>query len=351
MGGKIHARFLPEPEYDSWSKLVATSPEGSIYNTAEYLDVLSSVTDARFRVLVAENGEGIAGGVALYERKRPWGSFVSPRLLLYYNGLVLSPQRSKYPSERTARQIETLSVLEESLRNAGYGRMIFRNRSPFRDVRPFLARGWSAWTSYTYVVPIQDPSAAWGRVEQNLRRLVQRCIRDGMSVVDSDDFDSFFRMHRATNDRKRIGLYLSEAAFRTYFKRLKTANLCRLYQALSSDGRPIAAEIVLLGPHCTSHTVCAATEPEFLRTGVTALLRWKAFEELSKLGFSSNDLTDAALNPVTHFKSQLGGDLEPCFNLRAPEAVGFRVERSIAATRSAIRGIARRLGVRRPRHS
>ena len=36
------------------------------------------------------------------------------------------------------------------------------------------------------------------------------------------------------------------------------------------------------------------------------------------MGYVANDLTDAALNPVAHFKSQLGGDLELCLILEKP---------------------------------
>jgi hypothetical protein len=52
--------------------------------------------------------------------------------------------------------------------------------------------------------------------------------------------------------------------------------------------------------------------------GATAFLRWKVFEVLSGLGYAANDLTDAALNSVAHFKSQLGGTLEMCLILEKP---------------------------------
>jgi hypothetical protein len=67
--------------------------------------------------------------------------------------------------------------------------------------------------------------------------------------------------------------------------------------------------MVLTGAHSVSHTVAAAADARYLSLGSTPFLRWKSFESLSALGYSANDLTDAALNTVTRFKSQLGGDL------------------------------------------
>jgi hypothetical protein len=36
------------------------------------------------------------------------------------------------------------------------------------------------------------------------------------------------------------------------------------------------------------------------------------------------DLTDAAINPVTRFKSQLGGDLQACFEVANSGRLAFR---------------------------
>ncbi len=347
-------RFLPESEYPRWGALVASSPDGSIYSSPEYLDVLCSVTNARFRILVAERGGAMVGGIGLYERDSTWGSFVSPRYLLYYNGIVLRPHSSKYPSEQTSRYIEALGALEEALSRSGHGRVMLRNRSSIHDLRPFLSRGWESWPSYTYVVPLSDVGEQWGRVEQNLRRLIQRCRREGMRLSCDDDFESFYRMHEQTRERKRTSLYLPRPLFLKYFQRLRALDLCRLYHARLPDGRSAAAQLVLLGAHPVTHTVCAGTDPEFLRTGVSAFLRWEVFAQLSGLGYKGNDLTDADLNPVTHFKSQLGGNLELCLNLRRPESARFCLQRTsndlIQAGRAHVGALARRSGLRRRRH-
>jgi hypothetical protein len=82
-----------------------------------------------------------------------------------------------------------------------------------------------------------------------------------------------------------------------------------LYQARLPDGRVAATQLVLLGTHPVTHTVCAGAEPQWQKLGTTPYLRWKVFEDLAEAGYAGNDLTDAALNPVTRFKSQLGTEL------------------------------------------
>ncbi len=343
MSVRISVRPVPENAYDIWNRVVVSSRHGSIYSTPEYLDVLCSVTGARFSILGAYKGDELLGGVGLYLTKCSSGTIASSRLLLYYNGLVVGDHVTNYPSLRTARHLEILTALEENLSAAGYARVRIHNRHTLTDVRPFITRGWCARPGYSYEVPVDDLKTQWDRVEQNLRRLINRCASLGTIVTDEDGFDDFYRLHAQTHERKGAPLYLSREAFREYFDRLKRQNLARLYCARDQEGRALAAQLVLLGGHPVTHTVSAAADAEFLNTGATPFLRWKAFEALNALGYQANDLTDAALNPVTHFKSQLGGNLCQTMILTRPDSRLLRAQDRIDALYRGGRGLIGRL--------
>ena len=325
MRATLTSSFLPESKYDAWQTLIEGSPQGSVYASPVYLDALCQATGGTFRVLAVERADEIIGGVAVHERRANSGVRVSPRPLLYYNGIVLRESKTKYPSQQTSRVLEVSNALEEALSSAGYETIALKNRSSFSDARVFMGRGWSVRPGYTYTVSIDDLELTWDRMEQNLRRLVKRCIKEGLELTDDDDFDSFWRMHAATTERKHTEAYLPEPAFKRLFTTLHRLGLCRLYHARLPTGQSISAQLVLLGNHPVSHSVSAASDAEFLNMGATAFLRWKVFEALSALGYAANDLTDAALNPVAHFKSQLGGNLELCliFEKARPHA-GWR---------------------------
>jgi hypothetical protein len=311
-----------------WDALVAASAHGSPYATTTYLDALAAATGGSYRVLVARKGDDIAGGVALFEETTANGRRIAPRPLLFYNGVVLREHPTKYPSQRTSRLLETTAALEAAIRESGPPRVALRHRHTLDDVRAFVAGGWSARPGYTYVVDLTDMKAAWERVEQNLRRLVNRCVGQGMVLTDDDDFDSYFRMHDAQAERKGTERYLAQGAFRTWFATLHAAGLCRLFHARLPSGESISAQLVLTGPHRVSHSVTAAADAAYLNSGATAFLRWKVFERLAELGYAANDLTDAALNPVTHFKSQLGGELAVtmiCERATPSQSLGERV--------------------------
>ncbi len=322
---------LGQSRFEAWTQLVRESPHGSVYSLPAYLDALSAVTGGSYVVLGAYRGEELAGGIAAFVRSSPAGAFVAPRLLLFYNGFVLRDYRTKYPSDRSSRQVEIVGALAEALEQRGYGRLEVRSRSTLADVRPLLERGWNVTPSYTYSVPLTDLPAQWDRVEQNLRRLVERARTSGLTVTVNEDFDSFFRLHEGTAVRKGAPLYLEAAAFRRYYEALREQDLCRLYHARMPDGRVAASQLVLTG-HPVTHTVSAAADPELQASGANPFLRWSAFEDLAALGHEANDLTDATLGPVAHFKSQLGSTLELCLVATRPMTPLFGAQFAVHQT-------------------
>lgn len=341
---------LTEQEYGEWNAFVLAAPTGSLYAHTAYLDALCTATGGRFRVLAVRQGEELLGGVGLYEERTRAGTVVSPRLLLYYNGPVVRHSQTKYPSEQTSRELKILGALEAAVRGAGYAIVKLKGRSPLADVRPFLSNGWSARHGYTYVVSIADLEQTRGRIEQNLRRLIDRCGRTGFSFTPDDDFDSFYALHASTMERVDARVYLEKERFRTFCDTLARQGLAKIFHARLPDGRSAATQLVLLG-HPVTHTVVAGADPEQIKSGVSAFLRWKVFEYLSAAGYQANDLTDASLNPVTHFKSQLGGTLEALVEVWSAPSARYRWnERARALNRSA-RGLARaalrRAGLRR----
>ncbi len=337
------ARILSETEFPEWNRLIARSAEGSVYSMPEYLDALCEAAGGTFRILAARGGDELLGGVGLYERADSSGTYVSPRLLLYYNGIVLRAYDTRYPSQRTARQNETLDALCTGLAGLGHSRVALRCRSPLTDVRVLLAKGWTARPQYSYVVPLSDLDQLWARTEQNLRRLVDRCGAQGLTITEDDDFDAFFRLHAQVHERKGARLYLPEAAFRRFFERLRSQSLARLFHARLPGGESISTQLVLLGPHPVTHTASAAADAEHRKLGATAFLRWNVFRRLAELGFAANDLTDAELGPVTHFKAQLGGDLHMGLLLEGPESARVRLARTGLSVRNLLRRVARRV--------
>ena len=330
---------LGAADHDRWAEAVRTALGGSPYSLPGYLDALCAATGGTFRIFAAIRGDEIVGGVAAYERSSPIGRFVAPRLLLYYNGIVLREYDTRYPSERTSRQLEAVDAIAAVLEQRGYGRLELRSRSPFTDVRALQARGWSAQPSYSYVVALGDLEAQWARVEQNLRRLVERARSQGIELDPDAGADGLYRLHHETHQRKGAPLYLPKEQFLAFVGALRDKGLGRVYAARLADGRVAAAQLVLLG-HPVTHTVVAAADGDLQHTGANPFLRWSVFEQLAAEGAVANDLTDATLGPVARFKSQFGGRLETSYvtqRLSTTQRLQLGAYRSFRRARTIVR--------------
>src|SRR5579862_1411959 len=148
MAWEVTVRALGEDDFPAWCTLVAAAPGGSVYSLPGYLDALCTAAGGRFRVLAATRGDELVGGVALYERDSRMGAFVAPRLLLYYNGIVVRRYETQYPSESTARHVKIVTAIESAITSQSLGSVNLRSRGLY-DVRPFLGRGWTAEPSYS----------------------------------------------------------------------------------------------------------------------------------------------------------------------------------------------------------
>ncbi len=313
MASQITTRYLEPSEFESWDRFVDTTRLGTIYNQSFFLRPLSRAFGTDFRILAAFKGTELVGGIALHFQPGKYGDMVQIRPLLYYNGLVISDFESKYPSITSSRQTEVVQAILNELEAGRYAAAEISSLYPFEDYRPFLARGWRLWPRYTYVVPIADLKKQWESAEQNIRRLISRCERDGMQLELSDDPELFYTMNKNTYLRKGVNPYISQDKFIQLYKSLKECNACQIYFALTPDGQRAAAHVVLSTKHPLTHTWMAGSDPQFLQSGASAFLRWKVFEHLNQRGYQYNDLTDAMIEKVARFKSQFGGRLEPSF--------------------------------------
>jgi hypothetical protein len=176
-----------------------------------------------------------------------------------------------------------------------------------------------------------------------LRRLVERARQQGLVFTQDDDFDGFYALHAATLYRRDVAAYLPKEPFSRWYTRLRAQNIARLYHARMPDGRIAATQLVLAGAHRVSHTISAAADPELQSSGANPFLRWHAFEALAREGYTGNDLTDASLNPVTHFKAQLGGDLALTLVASSPSSRAWRINSTAERVFRGAKGLARGL--------
>ncbi len=325
MSNSIEATILAEQEYDAWDAFVAEQERtGSIYSTAKYLDILCHAAGGAFSIAAIRDGDSFLAGIGVYRSRVHGHDVITNRLLLYYNGVVM--RDDLLPLEgSSSRRVSVIDSLCDLLSKQGVAQITLHCRDGNQDFRPFLNRGWSATPLYTAVVPTFNTTQLWTNFDHNARRLVRRAEDAGCTVDGDNDFDTLFRAHEEIHLRKRAPLYLSRGAFQRYADAIIAAGLGVIFSARLADGTPAAAQLVLLGDHSSSHTVCAGSFEDTLSSGAAYFLRWRTFVNVGERGYTSNDLTDASIGGVTRFKEQLGGRLTMNMLLKSPQPLRYRM--------------------------
>ena len=286
---QLDAEILGEEHYDAWDNFAAAQEHtGSIYSTAQYLDILCRTAGGSFSIAAIRDGDSFAGGIGLYHKRAYGHDVIGYRFLLSYNGVVLRDDLLALEGT-SSKRLAVLDALCGLLHRQPAAAFTLHCVNGYQDFRPFLEHGWEMTPSYTVVVPTVDSAQLWRRFARNARRLARRAEDAGCTVEPDNDFEAFYRAHEEIHRRKGGPLYLPEAAFRRYVDELTAAGLGVIFTARVADGAPAASQLVLLGKHHCSHTVCAGSHAAHLPTGVTYFLRWRAFVELGARGYAWND--------------------------------------------------------------
>jgi len=81
---------LTEQDFDAWDDWVARQQRsGSIYSTAQYLDILCRSAGGSFSVVAVRDNASFAAGLGIYRRQIFGHEMIAQRMLLAYNGPVL----------------------------------------------------------------------------------------------------------------------------------------------------------------------------------------------------------------------------------------------------------------------
>ncbi len=343
MATTVSVAELTPDQRETWSTMLSDSIGSSIYAQPDYLDILCRATGGRYQLMGVWRGRELIGGLPAYRESHPAGERVTNRLLLYYHSIVLRQYASKYPSEVTSRHLAALSALQDWLQADSAADVILHNRHEIVDLRPFIVTGWEVRPSYSYLWECHNMTSSWEQIEQNQRRLIKRGDREQLRLVEDKNIEAFWRLHWETHRRKGAPLYLEEQPFRRYIDDIIRARLGHLWLATTADDHVVAGQLTLLGTSPIAHTVVAAADSDYLQSGATPWLRWQSLRRLHDLGYRGTDLTDAALNPVTRFKSQLGGRLVMNSVVRRPQSSAMRRYESRMRWRGRVAGLVRRL--------
>lgn len=271
-----------------------------------YLDALG----CRFRLLVVRRGEEIFAGVPLVRGKL--GAYALP-LFVKYAGVLFAPLAGNSLTQ-ASRRYELHEQLLPALRR--YRSFEYNFHPAYDNWLAFRWAGYRQSTLYTYRLTAERVSTwrqdSHSRVRRLLRAADRRKVR---CFVCADYDDGIYDLMMAPYHQRKAPPPKGRRAMKCFVTSLMQGALGRVWQAVSGDGVPQCAALVIEDRrwvYLLTHGCRVKADP----AANTYLIAQIIDDTLGRgMGF---DFEGSVIRPIEHYYRGFGGELVPYSRIWMP---------------------------------
>ena len=195
--------ILNENEYPLWDEFVKDSPQGNFFNTIKWAEIISSVFNRLFKIIVIKKYEKHIAGIIVFENNKYGYKFITPVFLFPYSAPIFyRPIDEKY-QKTVAYQLEISSRFIEYLR-MNYKYWILDTHSTFQDLRAFQWAGCETEPIYDYSIELMKPNHSSEDFSQTTRKKIKQARDLDPEIFEQSDITDFIRMYIASYSRHEI---------------------------------------------------------------------------------------------------------------------------------------------------
>jgi GNAT superfamily N-acetyltransferase len=298
-------RVLDPAEYPLWDDLVARSPQGTVFHTGDWVGTMAGLLNRTPRIYGYWSDGDLIGGCSLYLHPFAglYTSASSVCAMTPYGGMVIA----KISEAERHTAIDALAAAIEAER---FAQVRLKQPPEFDDIRPLVWRGWQAGISYTYHVALDDVT-----LSRNCRRNIRKAEQQGVTVLQSDDFDAFFPLFLDTFSHQGMQCPLSRGAAADLYAMLRERDRGEMWAAITENGQMAAADIYVRDPRRV-YRWSAVAHPDLRNLGAAFLLLSTAFAEFGQRGYPTMDIMTANVAHLAEFSRNFSPKLVPYYEIR-----------------------------------
>jgi len=311
------AALRPCTDHAEWDALLAGSAQQNAFCYSDFLSVMPS--PCALWVLERKSAP-VAGAIVFSDGN---GSLPAPRPLTTYQGIFLLPPRAEVHS-KTRWEVETVSLLLERL-SAHYESLSFSLHPSLADIRAFQwfnyrspdQNRFSIDVAYTGILDLSRFAhfeAYLASVRSARRQDLKKAISAEVSAAESDDIDTFDRLHEATFARQGLVRSPDEREFiRGALAPLLRSRRGRMLLAMSPERKPVGAS-VFLHDKTTAYYYFGACDPAWRSAGVSTFLILESIRSAWGAGLRSVDMVGMNSPQRGDFKASFNAEPRSYFN-------------------------------------
>jgi lipid II:glycine glycyltransferase (peptidoglycan interpeptide bridge formation enzyme) len=310
----LSIRTLDESEYPVWDSFVASSPQGTIFNTSLWASIIREVFGIQHTIYGVLDGSQLVGGISLFHKKKAGLSVATQVPLTPYNGILFHPPEGEKSQKTSTERQEIMRVLLERLEKEFKFVDLVLHPSVY-DMRPFVWRHWQTLPQYTHVNSLTDLTHTWTLLSSSLRRKISRAEEKQIKVVEKDDPALLLKFQEMSYAKAHLKPVLSIPVFQQYCENVKRAGLLRIFSAVDLEAN-VHAERAVIVHKDQAYDWIAGTNFQIEDEHGNQLLVWEILKRLSGEGVQTFDFLGANTLSITEFKRAFGGKFACYFEVR-----------------------------------
>lgn len=296
------------PSKAEWDAFVDRSPQGILYCKSWWLD---AVAPGRYAFLAVGNGQQIQAGWPIVRAAGANWQHIGMPPLTQKLGILFAPTEAKY-AESIATQHRLTEQLIAQLAPETFISQHFHET--FTDWLPFYWRGFKQTTRYTYVLDdLSDTEQIWNRMHGKLRNIVRKAQKSGLSVVDTEDVQSFYQLNVKTFARQDKSPPYGLELMKRIDEACKHNAGRKILIAKDAEGRPHAGIYMAYDPRCAV-LLMSGGDPELRNSGAGAWVTWEAIRFAATVS-RTFDFEGSMIRPIENFYREFGGRQTPYFRI------------------------------------
>ena len=324
---RVEVRTVHADESTAWDRLVAASPQGTVFHTSDWLARTAASLNRTPMILGCYEDGALIGGcpLLLSDQSKLLRTASSAALLAPYGGIVTAGIESTKRRERELHTNNVIASVCNHITRMRFAHVDLINAPGLEDIRWFTQNGWDAKVYYTYMLPTGGD--IFSRISKNALRSINKAEKQGITAEKYFDAGAYWMLTVNTFERQNSRPPFTKDHLLGILDIIREKNLGEMWVARTSSGEIAAAEVVVYDSKM-AHRWSAASAGEHLSTGAASLLLSQVAADTAERNYPSINLMAGNMTHLSAIIATFNPDLVPYYGVEL-SGIRYGILRSV----------------------
>jgi len=240
----LEIKEIQKSESALWNSFVANSPQGTIFHTTRWADIISRTFSRSYKIIHCLKNEQLVGGMIFFTHKKLLWRMITPTAFFPFCAPIFYLPVEEKPQKTIHNHLNITSRIEEYLRD-NYDYWILDMPASSKDVRSYLWKGASVEPRYTYVVSLKKKEDIFNNFNQSIRKKLKQAENQETVVTESTDISPLADLINISYHRHGMRPLVPESQLKTFISEIISLDEVKLFY-LELNGKIIAGRLVVI---------------------------------------------------------------------------------------------------------